>query len=219
MSMFAISLPTERRNLLLGLESDKLGFFDGVRQAIQSSANLQPSLNLSSRLDNTQSEVTSTITHYTPVVLVALLFAVVLFILRLRYPCLTLSELKKFVNRLKDTVQERTAGRQRRDFMACVSRIEEEIEDIEYKWSRRAIFRWSLVYGYLCASLIAVRKIVKCYDQVQALRVSVLDVTADERRDHGDYIEDQYHRTINSEENRRRDTRILRSDHLTTARL
>ncbi|THU97823.1 hypothetical protein K435DRAFT_796204 [Dendrothele bispora CBS 962.96] len=184
-------------------------------------ANLQPSLNLSSQFDNTQSEVTSTIIDYAPraVVPVALLFAAVLFILRLRYPCLTLSELRKFVDGLKDTVQERTAGRRRRDFMACVSRIEEEIEEIEDKWSRRAIFRWSSVYGYLCASLIAVRNIVKCYDQAQALRVSVLDVTADERRGHDDGIENQDHRTIDSEGDRRRDTRILRSDHLTTARV
>ncbi|THU97815.1 hypothetical protein K435DRAFT_857268 [Dendrothele bispora CBS 962.96] len=181
--------------------------------------NLQPSLNLSSQSDNTQSELTSTIIHYTPVVLVALLFTIVLFIFRLRYPCLTLSKLEKFVDELKDTVQKRTAGVQRRDFMACVSRIEEEIEEIEDKWSHRAIFRWSSVYGYLCASLIAVRNIVKCYDQAQALRVSVLDVTADEHRDHNDDIEDQDHRTMNSEGNCRRDTGIPRSDHLTTAKL
>ncbi|THU78472.1 hypothetical protein K435DRAFT_876591 [Dendrothele bispora CBS 962.96] len=76
--------------------------------------------------------------------------------------------------------------------MNRVDRIEEEIEEIENKWSRRAIFRWSSVYGYLCASLVAVRNIVNCYDRAQALRVDVLslqDVTADERQDRHDDIE------------------------------
>ncbi|THU97818.1 hypothetical protein K435DRAFT_838411 [Dendrothele bispora CBS 962.96] len=167
--------------------------------------NLQPSLNLSSQSDNTQSEVTSTITHYTPVVLVALLFAVVLFILRLRYPCLTLSELGKFVDQLNDTIQECNAEGQRRDFIDRVNIIQREIDEVEDEWSRKAIFRWSLVYGYLRASLIAVRDIVKCYDQAQALRVSVLTAIAHERRIRDD-IENQFHHMLDSEENRRRDT-------------
>ncbi|THU80926.1 hypothetical protein K435DRAFT_866867 [Dendrothele bispora CBS 962.96] len=167
--------------------------------------NLQPSSNLSSQLDNTQSEVTSTITHYTHVVLVALLFTIVLLILRLRYPCFTLSELRKFVDELNDTVQKCAVEEQRRDLMDHVSRLQRQIDDIEYEWSRRAILQWSSVYGYLRASLIAVRNIVKCYDRAQALHVYVLDVIAHERRVR-DEIEDQYRHTLNSERNRRRDT-------------
>ncbi|THU79154.1 hypothetical protein K435DRAFT_875836 [Dendrothele bispora CBS 962.96] len=169
--------------------------------------NLQPSLNLSSRLDNTQSEVTSTI-NYTPVVLVALLFAAVLFILRLRYPCLTLSELGKFVDELRVTQYRNALQRGNEEILWIVlagTSLQRQIDGIEYEWSRRAIFRWSSVYGYLRASLIAVRNIAKCYDQAQALRVSVLDVIARERRIRED-IENQYHLTINSEENRRHDT-------------
>ncbi|THU79948.1 hypothetical protein K435DRAFT_874907 [Dendrothele bispora CBS 962.96] len=167
--------------------------------------NLQPSLNLSSQSDNTQSEVTSTITYHTPVVLVALLVTVVLLVLRLRYPCLTLSELGRFVDQLNDTIQKCNVEGQRRDFMDRVCIIQRKIDEIEDEWSRKAIFRWSLVYGYLRASLIAVRDIVKCYDRAQALRVSVLTVIAHERRVRDD-IENQYHHMLNSEENHRRDT-------------
>ncbi|THU76043.1 hypothetical protein K435DRAFT_846747 [Dendrothele bispora CBS 962.96] len=185
--------------------------------------NLQPSLNLSSQPDNTQSGVTESeiiMTRYTgiPVVLYTLSFTVILLVIRLRYPCLTLSELRKFMDELNDTVQKCTAEGQRRDFMDCVSGLQRQIDGIEYEWSRKAIFRWSSVYGYLHASLIAVRNIVKCYDQAQALRVSALhhnvyistrltlqDVIVRERRVRED-IENQYHHTLNSEENRRRDT-------------
>ncbi|THU78329.1 hypothetical protein K435DRAFT_876742 [Dendrothele bispora CBS 962.96] len=161
--------------------------------------NIQP-LNLPSQSDNTQSEVTLTITHYTPVVLVALLFAIILLVFRLRYPCLTLSELGKFVDQLNDTIRKCNAEEKRRDFMDRVSIIQREIDEIEDEWSRKAIFRWSLVYGYLRASLIAVRDIVNCYDRAQALRVSVLTVIAHERRVRDD-IENQYYHMLNSEEN------------------
>ncbi|THU84829.1 hypothetical protein K435DRAFT_806396 [Dendrothele bispora CBS 962.96] len=133
--------------------------------------NLQPSLNLSSQSDNAQSEVTSTITHYTPVVLVALLVTVVLLVLCLRYPCFTLSELGKFVDQLNDTIQKCDAEGQRRDFIDRVSIIQREIDEIEDEWSSKAIFRWSLVYGYLRASLIAVRDIVNCYDRAHPTRI------------------------------------------------
>ncbi|THU97806.1 hypothetical protein K435DRAFT_857258 [Dendrothele bispora CBS 962.96] len=140
--------------------------------------NLQPSLNLSSQSDNTHS-----------------------------YPCLTLSELGRFVDQLNDTIHKCNAERQRRGFTDRVSIIQREIDEIEDEWSRKAIFRWSLVYGYLRASLIAVRDIVKCYDQAQALRVSVLTIIAHERQVRDD-IENQYHQMLNSEENCGRDTNV-----------
>ncbi|THU97837.1 hypothetical protein K435DRAFT_965265 [Dendrothele bispora CBS 962.96] len=161
---------------------------------LTASLQIQSASNLSSHCtDNTQSEVKSTITYTRALILVALSCAILLF--RLRYPCLTLFELRKFVKRLDDTVQKCIEEGQRASFKGHVSRLQKRIVVIENEWSSRGIYQWSSVYGYLWALFIAIWNITKCYDQAQVVHLYVLNVIAHKRQLH-DGIEYQHLRIL-----------------------
>ncbi|THU97841.1 hypothetical protein K435DRAFT_857287 [Dendrothele bispora CBS 962.96] len=144
------------------------------------------------QLDDTQSRTASTVAYYT---LVALVIIITLF--RLRYPCLTLSGLREFVDYLDGKAMERErlaegffndVGRHAtQSYLSSIAhecffymcRLQEQIEDIEYQQST-LIFRWSSVHEYLRSSVIIIWNIAKCYEEAQELNTIIL--AADKRR-------------------------------------
>ncbi|THU97810.1 hypothetical protein K435DRAFT_796195 [Dendrothele bispora CBS 962.96] len=142
---------------------------------------LQPTSVLLSQLDDTQSGTALTVTYY------ALAVLVVITLFRLRYPCLTLSGLRDFVDMLDVMTQTLIEGADLRD---SVDRLQRQIVNIEHEQAT-VNFRWSSVYGYICVSLITVRNIVKCYDQAQELYVAISEAIARRRRAL-DNFEDNY---------------------------
>ncbi|THU79149.1 hypothetical protein K435DRAFT_875833 [Dendrothele bispora CBS 962.96] len=169
---------------------------------------LQPSLILSSQSGIIKHSVRGDIDNYT---LLSRCASCTAFCCRPLHPlpplCLTLSELKKFMDELNDTIQRCTAEGQRTDFMDCVSSI----------WVSSRLVNHCPEHCKVFASL-----------QAQVLRVSALvcnfqflpfatahrngsvstclilkDVIAHERRVR-DEVKDQYHHMLNSEERRRR---------------
>ncbi|THU99762.1 hypothetical protein K435DRAFT_855392 [Dendrothele bispora CBS 962.96] len=116
---------------------------------------------------------------YTLIALAVLLFATVF---RLRYPCLTLSGLEEFVDKLDEKVKEfAQEGGSTADFEIGVNGLRQNIGQIEYKRNNN-VFLWSSVHRYLQSSFIILREIVKCYDVAQKLQVSVLNATIHRRR-------------------------------------
>ncbi|THU81868.1 hypothetical protein K435DRAFT_808719 [Dendrothele bispora CBS 962.96] len=129
--------------------------------------------------------------------------AIILF--RLRYPCLTLFKLRKFVDRLDVMARERIEDGETTN-LRDVDRLRRQINDIEYEWSK-VIFLWSSVHGYLRSSLVIVWDIAKCYDKAQVVHVYILDAIADKRRALEDF-EDSYRRNRNVKGNHRQDTNV-----------
>ncbi|THU75651.1 hypothetical protein K435DRAFT_846859 [Dendrothele bispora CBS 962.96] len=124
-----------------------------------------------SQPDNTQSEAVTQ--DYTLIVL-AVLFCAAVAVIRLRYPCLTSSGLKEFVDKLDDMVQRFTEdGGSVTYFSIDISSLRRNIDEIEHEKNNN-IFLWSSVYRYLRYSFIVLRKIVKCYDEARELQVSIL---------------------------------------------
>ncbi|THU97803.1 hypothetical protein K435DRAFT_857255 [Dendrothele bispora CBS 962.96] len=155
-------------------------------------------VSLLSQLDDTQSGTVSTVAYYTLVVLVMLS----LWLFHLRYPCLTLSGLKNFVDMLDDMVQTRIDRGETTNFRDSVDRLQRQINDIDHEQST-VIFRWSSVHKYLCSSVITLWNIAKCYDKARVLHVSILEAITNERRAF-EYFRDNYCRNLNFEGNRRR---------------
>ncbi|THU79151.1 hypothetical protein K435DRAFT_810952 [Dendrothele bispora CBS 962.96] len=153
---------------------------------------LQPTSVLLSQLDDTQSGTALTVTYY------ALAILVIIALFRLRYPCLTLSGLRDFVDMLDVMIRTLIEGA---DLRGSVDRLQRQIVNIEHEQAT-VNFRWSSVYGYIRVSLITVRNIVKCYDQAQELRIAIMEAIAHRRRALDDF-EDNYRRNLNSERNRR----------------
>ncbi|THU78474.1 hypothetical protein K435DRAFT_876593 [Dendrothele bispora CBS 962.96] len=102
------------------------------------------------QLDDTQSEAVTQ--DYTLIVL-AVFFSAAAAVFRLRYPCLTLSGLKEFVDKLDDIVHRFTEeGGSIGHFRIDVSSLRRNIDDIEYERNNN-IFLWSSVHRYLRSSL------------------------------------------------------------------
>ncbi|THU97824.1 hypothetical protein K435DRAFT_796205 [Dendrothele bispora CBS 962.96] len=110
----------------------------------------------------------------------------VIILFRLRYPCLTLSGLRDFVDMLDVMTQKLIEGGETMNFKDGVDRLQRQINKIEYQQST-VIFRWSSIHGYLYSSVIALWNITKCYDEARVLHVSILDAIADERQAWEDY--------------------------------
>ncbi|THU97808.1 hypothetical protein K435DRAFT_857259 [Dendrothele bispora CBS 962.96] len=162
-------------------------------------------------LDNTQSEAVTQ--DYTLIVL-AVFFSAAAAVFRLRYPCLTLSGLKEFVDKLEDIVHRFTEeGGSIGHFRIDVSSLRRNIDDIEYERNNN-IFLWSSVHRYLRFSLIILRKIVKCYDEARELQVFILNAIAHKRRALEDF-EYNYRRSLSVQGNTEPSTAIG----YTTARL
>ncbi|THU84832.1 hypothetical protein K435DRAFT_869881 [Dendrothele bispora CBS 962.96] len=163
---------------------------------------LQPTSVLLSQLDDTQrAGAALTVAYYALAVLVMLAPVIVLF--RLRYPCLTLSGLRKFVDMLDDIAQQ-LIERGETNFTDEVDRLQRQIDDIEHG-QNTMIFHWSSVHEYLCSPVITLWKTTKYYDKARVLHVSLLNAIADQRRAFEDFL-DNYRR--NFEGNRRRGTGI-----------
>ncbi|THU97805.1 hypothetical protein K435DRAFT_796191 [Dendrothele bispora CBS 962.96] len=124
-------------------------------------------------LDDTQSGAASTLTYYTLVVLFILSPAVIPRLFRLRYPCLTLSGLRDFVDMLDVIIHKLIEGGETTNFKDDVDRLQQQINDIEHEQST-SIFRWTSVHEYFHTSVIALWNIAKCYDKAQVLHVSIL---------------------------------------------
>ncbi|THU79946.1 hypothetical protein K435DRAFT_874905 [Dendrothele bispora CBS 962.96] len=144
-----------------------------------------------SQLDDTQSGTASTVAYHTLVVLVMLSPLIILF--RLRYPCLTLSGLRNFVDMLDDMAQQLIEGGKTTNFKDGVDRLQRQINNIEYQQST-VIFRWSSGHKYLGSSVIALWNIVECYDKARVLQVSILDAIANERQAFEDFRDNYRHR-------------------------
>ncbi|THU97821.1 hypothetical protein K435DRAFT_857272 [Dendrothele bispora CBS 962.96] len=154
--------------------------------------------------DYAQKGTALTVSHYILAVLVILSPpAIILF--RLRYPCLTLSGLRKFVDMLDDMAQQ-LIERRETNFTDGVDRLQRQINEIEHEQST-VIFRWSSVYEYLCSSVIALWKITKCYDEARVLHVSILNAIVDQRRAIEDFL-DNYRHDQRLRGNHRRDTKV-----------
>ncbi|THU79148.1 hypothetical protein K435DRAFT_884763 [Dendrothele bispora CBS 962.96] len=156
-----------------------------------------------SQLDNTQSEAVTQ--GYTFIVLAVLFSAGAVF--RLRYPCLTLSSLKKFVDKLDDIVQRfAEEGGSIGHFRIDVSSLRRNIDDIEYERNNN-IFLWSSVHRYLRSSFFMLRKIIKCYDEARELQVFILNAITHRRRALGEF-EDHYRRNLSVQGNTELSTAI-----------
>ncbi|THU78473.1 hypothetical protein K435DRAFT_887520 [Dendrothele bispora CBS 962.96] len=162
--------------------------------AMEKSEAASTSSTMLSQLDKTQLEAVLTVRQgYTLTILMTALFFAAIF--RLRYPCMTLSGLKEFVDKLNGIIHKFTEeGGPSTYFRIRISSLRRNIDDIEYQRNNN-IFLWSSTHRYLQSSFVILWKIIKCYDKARDLQVSILNAITHKHRALEDF-EDNYHRNL-----------------------
>ncbi|THU84827.1 hypothetical protein K435DRAFT_927075 [Dendrothele bispora CBS 962.96] len=167
------------------------------------------------QLDNTQSEA---VTQDYTLIVSAVLFTAAVAVFRLRYPCLTSSGLKEFMDKLDDILQRFAEdGGSVSYFSIDISSLRRRFDEIEHERNNN-IFFWSSLHRYLLSLFIILRKIVKCYDEARELQVSILNAITHRRRaleDALEAFEDNYRPNLSVQGNTEPSTAIG----YTTARL
>ncbi|KAF5335586.1 hypothetical protein D9758_017972 [Tetrapyrgos nigripes] len=115
-------------------------------------------------------------------------------LVRLRYPCLTVFGLDKYVDsRLKTTVEEaRKEGLDVVMFEDTLHQLHNDLSRIKVQ-NNSNLFRWSSLHTYLSSSFSILQSTIHCYDEAEKLHVSVLNAMEHKRQSQHDF-ELQYRR-------------------------